>query len=94
MFLKHLLKTNREYKNLKKQKIKDIYRNELGKTCFQYDIPWENFEDLPGRTISHKVLLGKAFNIAKNPEYDGHQRGLASVDTRANKFATHTGKRS
>ena len=39
VFLKHLLKTNREYKNLKKQKIKDIYQNELGKTCFQYDIP-------------------------------------------------------
>ena len=29
-----------------------------------------NFKDLPRRTASVKVLLDKAFNIAKNPEYD------------------------
>ena len=27
----------------------------------------------------HKELLDKAFNIAKNPKYDGYQRGLASM---------------
>ena len=26
-----------------------------------------------------KVLRDKAFNIAKNPKYDGYQRGLASM---------------
>ena len=31
------------------------------------------------RTASDKVLRDKAFNIAKNPKYDGYQRGLASV---------------
>ena len=30
-------------------------------------------------SASDKILLNKAFNIAKNPKYDGHQRGLASV---------------
>ena len=31
------------------------------------------------RTFSDKVLRDKAFNIAKNPKYDGYQRGLASM---------------
>ena len=28
---------------------------------------------------SVKVLCDKAFNVAKNPKYDGYQRGLASM---------------
>ena len=36
-------------------------------------------KDLPRRTVSDKVLSDKAFNIAKNPNYDGHQTGLASM---------------
>ena len=28
---------------------------------------------------SDKVLRDKAFDIASNPKYDGHQRGLASM---------------
>ena len=31
------------------------------------------------RTKSDKVLRDKAYNIASNPEYDGYQRGLASM---------------
>ena len=38
-----------------------------------------DFKDLKRRTFSDKVLRDKAFNIAKNPKYDGHQRGLASM---------------
>ena len=30
-------------------------------------------------TAADKVLRDKAFNIAKDPKYDGHQRGLASM---------------
>ena len=37
------------------------------------------FKDLAKRTASDKVLRDKAFNIAKNPKYDGYQRGLASI---------------
>ena len=40
---------------------------------------YEYFKDLARRTTSDKFLRGKAFNIAKNPKYDGCQRGLASV---------------
>ena len=31
------------------------------------------------KTATDKVLKNKAFNIAKNPKYDGYQRGLASM---------------
>ena len=31
---------------------------------------------LKRRTASDKILRDKAFNIAKNPKYDGYQRGL------------------
>ena len=38
-----------------------------------------DFKDLARRTASDKILRDKAFNIAKNPKYDGYQRGLASM---------------
>ena len=56
-----------------------IYKNELDKACFQYDMAYGDFKDLKRRTFSDKVLRDKAFNIAKNPKYDGYQRGLASM---------------
>ena len=37
------------------------------------------FKDLARRTASDKGLRNKAFNIAKNPKYDGYQRGLVSM---------------
>ena len=40
---------------------------------------YEDFKDLKRRTASDKILRDKAFNIAKNSKYDGHQRGLASM---------------
>ena len=60
------------------QKIKEagnsryIYRNELDKG-------YGDFKDLTRRAAADKVLHDKAFNIAKNPKYDGYQRGLASM---------------
>ena len=47
-----------------------IYQNELGKDCFQCDIAYGDFKDLPRRTASDKLLCNKAFNIVKNPKYD------------------------
>ena len=38
-----------------------------------------DFKDLKRRTAFDKVLRDKAFDIAKNPKYDGYQRGLAST---------------
>ena len=36
-----------------------------------------DFKSLTRRTASDKILFDEAFNIAKNPKYDGYQRGLA-----------------
>ena len=46
-----------------------IYRNELDKAYFQYDMAYEKYKD----------LKDKAFEIASNLKYDGYQRGLASM---------------
>ena len=56
-----------------------IYKNELDKAYFQHDMAYGDFKDLAKRTTSDKVLKYKAFNVAKNPKYDGYQRGLASM---------------
>ena len=34
---------------------------------------------LKRRIFSNKVLRDKAFNVAKDPKYDGYQKGLASI---------------
>ena len=74
-----------------------IYQNELDKACFQHDIAYGDFKDLARRAASDKILREKAFNITKNPKYDGYQRGLfqwfiiffgeKTSAMRANKFA-------
>ena len=56
-----------------------IYKNELDKACFQYHMAYGDFKYLKKRTAADKCLRDKAFNIAKNPKYDGYQRGLASM---------------
>ena len=56
-----------------------IYKKELDEACFQHDMRYGDFKDLARRTASDKFLRDKAFNIAKNPKYDGYQRGLASM---------------
>ena len=37
------------------------------------------YKELNRRTFADKVLRDKAFNIVKDPKYDGYQRGLASM---------------
>ena len=58
---------------------KYIYRNELDKACFQHDMAYGDFKELAIRTAAAGVLRDKAFNIVKDPKYDGYQRGLASM---------------
>ena len=38
-----------------------------------------DFKDLTRRTAFDKILCDKAFDIAENLNFDGYQRGLASV---------------
>ena len=55
------------------------YKNELDKACFTHDAAYSDIKDLTKRTVADKVLKNKAFDIAKDPKYDGYQRGLASM---------------
>ena len=81
MLVVNLLKHKNEFKNLCKQEkqIIFIYRNDLDKACFQHDMAYGKYKDLNKRTQSDKVLRNKAFEIARNPKYDGSQRGLSTV---------------
>ena len=56
-----------------------VYRNELDKVCFQHDAAYADHKDLINRTEADKVLRDEAYDIASNPEYDGYQKGLASM---------------
>ena len=56
-----------------------IYRNDLGKTCFQHNMAYGKSKDLAKRTQSDKILRDKALKIASDPKYDGYQGGLASM---------------
>ena len=66
-------------RNRKKGDSKCIDQNELNEDCFQHDVAYGEFKDLHRRTAPDKVLHNKAFNIAKNPKYDGYQRSFASM---------------
>ena len=78
--MEHLEKIKKEYKSLQKE-TSDlyIYQNEVDKACFQQDMADWDFKDLTRRTASDKILRDEPFNIAKNPKYDGYQRGLGSM---------------
>ena len=56
-----------------------IYKNELDKACFAHDAAYSDSKDLTKRTAADRISRNKAFNIAKDPKYDGYQRGLASM---------------
>ena len=56
-----------------------ICKNELDKAAFAHDATYSDSNDLTKRTAADKVLKNKPFNIAKDPKYDGYQRGLASM---------------
>ena len=60
-------------------KLSDIYKNDLDKTCFQHDMAYNKYKDLEKRKQSDIVLKNKAFKIASNPKYNGHERGLTSM---------------
>ena len=40
---------------------------------------YSDFKDLTKRTTFDKILHDRRLNIAKNPNYDGYQEGLASM---------------
>ena len=75
-FTKHRqrIKEFRETSNLK-----HLYMNEPEKACFAHDFAYSDSKDLAKRAISIKILKDKAYEIARNPKYDGYQRAFASM---------------
>ena len=59
--------------------LKHLYRNGLDKACFSHDAEYTDSKDLAKRFISEKILKDRAFEIARNCEYDGYQRALVSM---------------
>ena len=72
-------KNKERKKNKKKRDWRYNHQNEPEKACFQHEMAYADFEDVVRRTTSNKILHDKAFNIAKNPKFDGYQRKLASA---------------
>ena len=56
-----------------------IYKNELDKACFTHEAAYSDSKYLTKRTAADKILRNREFNIAKDPKYDGYQRGLPSM---------------
>ena len=56
-----------------------VFKNELDEACFVHGAAYSDSKDLTKRTIADKNLKNRAFDIAKDPKYDGYQRGLASM---------------
>ena len=73
MLLDHLQKNKERIQNFKETGDSwHIYQTELDKACFQHDMAYGDFKDVTIRTAPDKILHDKAFNIAKNSEYDGY----------------------
>ena len=56
---------------------KYIYQSIFDKTCFQQDLAYGDFKDLPRKTVTTKLVLDKMFNTAKYPKYYGYEWGLS-----------------
>ena len=56
-----------------------LYKNELDNACFVHDAAYSDSKDLTKITAADKILKRRAFDIAKDPKYDGYQTGLASI---------------
>ena len=56
-----------------------VYKSELDKACFVHDAAYSDSKNLTEKTVADKMLKNKAFDIAKDPKYDGYQRELASM---------------
>ena len=56
-----------------------LYRNALDKACLKHDAAYAKYKDVENRLIANDKLKNSSYDIASNPDYDGYQRGLASM---------------
>ena len=73
--MRNVYKKQRKNSKIQRNDKNYSYKTGLDKACLQHDMAYGDFKDLAKRAASDKVLRNKAFNIAKNPKYDGYQRG-------------------
>ena len=64
MLVEHLLKTKKEFNNLKKKEVQTI-STKMNLIKLVFNMIWQM--EISRRTTSDKVLRDKVFNIAKNP---------------------------
>ena len=57
---------------------KHLYRNKLDKACFPRDAVYID-KELTNRIILDRVLKDRAYEIARNCNYDGYRRALTST---------------
>ena len=62
-----------------KGQLKYLYRNELDRACFAKDAAYSDSNNLAKRNISDKILKDRTYEIARNCNYGGYQRALASM---------------
>ena len=73
------LKTKEEYKNQINDRFKICLDNKLDKAFFQCDMAFQDFKNLPRRTIVYIKFHDKVFTIAKNLKHDGCQCNCFSI---------------
>ena len=73
-----LQKTKKEFKNLKKKEIQTIF-TKMKLIRLVFNMTW--LMEILNIYQEEQILIKfyKSFNVAKNPNYDGHQRGLTSM---------------
>ena len=59
--------------------LKHLYRKELDKACFIYDAAYSDSKDLAKRTVSGKILKYRAYEIIRNPKYNGYKKAIATI---------------
>ena len=86
----NIYKKQRKCKKIKKTgDSRQVYQNELDKTCFQHDMAYGDFKDLTKKTTSDKILRDKALNIAaKNPKCYQYQYYIIDTWTCSNDLSS------
>ena len=56
-----------------------IFKNQVGKACFQPNTAFASSVDLVKRTNPDEVLKEKAFDVASDVSVDAYEHGLAAI---------------
>ena len=67
-----LISGNRKIK--KNRRFRYIYQNDIDKVCFQQDMVYGTYKDLPRGRAFHKLSHDHIFE-SHNPKYDRYQQG-------------------